>query len=355
VALHRKFTRYMSSFLAVTSDILSTSGQICSCDLSSQTYKKDGPAFTAEAPSARINIAWANAIMGRIFWDFLRSEHWLSKIQERIQRKLNAIPLPYFIEQLTLNKLEPGIMAPKICAVSPPAMNEWGLWIDLKLEYAGGLKLVLETKINIMKLKTDRSHSLQLRKSATYSDDEAAISPESSCSEEDVAPPPPQVLQRLFDHIGSDKKGEKHDEGASSSSSKQTKGQKLLHFVDKIAQSKTFQGATDNRFVKKVIQGISEMPLVLMVEVKYLDGILALNIGPPPTDRLWYGFRARPNLTLRAYPKVGQKQLSITHITDWIEQKLKTVFEKNLILPNMDDFVVPVMGNGGGLMSAFNA
>lgn len=42
-----------------------------------------------------------------------------------------------------------------------------------------------------------------------------------------------------------------------------------------------------------------------------------------------YGFRSRPNLSFRVYPKVGEKQLNITQISDWIEQKLLTLLEVN--------------------------
>lgn len=63
---------------------------------------------------------------------------------------------------------------------------------------------------------------------------------------------------------------------------------KILRFVDKIAKSKYFQKATENEFIRKKIAEVSNMPLILSVEVLELSGILAINVPPPPTDRIWY-------------------------------------------------------------------
>lgn len=61
-----------------------------------------------------------------------------------------------------------------------------------------------------------------------------------------------------------------------------------MKFVDKIAKSKYFQKAKENEYIKKKIEEMSNTPLLLAVEVKELSGTLAVNIPPPPTDRIWY-------------------------------------------------------------------
>lgn len=35
--------------------------------------------------------AWANALIGRIFWDFLREKHWSDVVSHKIQKKLSRI------------------------------------------------------------------------------------------------------------------------------------------------------------------------------------------------------------------------------------------------------------------------
>lgn len=62
---------------------------------------------------------------------------------------------------------------------------------------------------------------------------------------------------------------------------------RLLRLVDKITQSRYFQHAADYKYIKKAIREVSNTPLVLIVELNHLSGMLALNVPPPPTDRLW--------------------------------------------------------------------
>lgn len=69
-------------------------------------------------------------------------------------------------------------------------------------------------------------------------------------------------------------------------------GRKILRFMDKIAKSKYFQKATESEFIKKKFEEMSNMPLLLSVEVQELSGTLVVNVPPPPTDRIWYEQRA---------------------------------------------------------------
>lgn len=64
-------------------------------------------------------------------------------------------------------------------------------------------------------------------------------------------------------------------------------GKKILRFVDKIAKSKYFQRATENEFIRKKFEEMSNTPLLLTVEVQELSGTLVVNVPPPPTDRIW--------------------------------------------------------------------
>lgn len=63
---------------------------------------------------------------------------------------------------------------------------------------------------------------------------------------------------------------------------------KLLRYLNKITQSKYFQQATEYKVIKRAMENVSNTPLTLTVTVNSLVGKLALNIPPPPSDRLWY-------------------------------------------------------------------
>lgn len=68
-----------------------------------------------------------------------------------------------------------------------------------------------------------------------------------------------------------------------------------MKFVDKITKNKYFQKATETEFIKKKIEEVSNTPLLLTVELQECKGTLAVNIPPPPTDRIWYA--SIPSLT----------------------------------------------------------
>ena len=71
------------------------------------------------------------------------------------------------------------------------------------------------------------------------------------------------------------------------------------------------------------MEGVSNIRLILSVCVESLTGTLALNVPPSPSDRLWWGFLPDPQLQISVTPKVNEKEVTLTHVTDWIESKLK--------------------------------
>lgn len=116
--------------------------------------------------------------------------------------------------------------------------------------------------------------------------------------------------------------------------------------MDKIAKSKYFQKATENEYIRKKIAEVSNMPLMLSVEVQELSGTLTINIPPPPTDRIWYSFCVPPRLDLHVRPMLGEREVTFTHVTEWIEKKLQCEFQKVFVMPNMDDLYLPLMTSG---------
>jgi hypothetical protein len=44
-------------------------------------------------------------------------------------------------------------------------------------------------------------------------------------------------------------------------------------------------------------------------------------------------------MSMRAIPQVGDRSVVYSALSDWIENKLQLILEKNLVLPNMDDVV----------------
>ncbi|CAL8272517.1 unnamed protein product [Lota lota] len=276
--------------------------------------------------------AWVNALLGRVFWDFLGEKYWANMVSKKIQMKLSKIRLPYFMNELTLTELDMGFAIPKILQASRPSVDHQGLWFDLKISYSGSFLMTLETKMNLARLGKEGEGLGEPGKDGprTYclADSDEESSSAGSSDEEDTA-------ELLADKATILQGGEGYVGGHRPS--------KIMRFVDKIAKSKYFQKATETEFIKKKIEEMSNTPLLLTVEVQECRGTLAVNIPPPPTDRIWYGFRNPPHLELKARPKLGEREVTFANVTDWIEKKLDQEFQKIFVMPNMDDIWLPIM------------
>lgn len=282
--------------------------------------------------------AWVNALLGRMFWDFLGEKYWSDLVSKKIQMKLSKIKLPYFMNELTLTELDMGVAVPKILQAFKPYVDHQGLWIDLEMSYNGSFLMTLETKMNLTKLgKEPLVEALKVgeigkegcRPRAFCLADSDEESSSAGSSDEDDAPEPSAgdkpLLPGAEGYVGGHRTS------------------KIMRFVDKITKSKYFQKATETEFIKKKIEEVSNTPLLLTVEVQECRGTLAVNIPPPATDRIWYGFRKPPYIELKARPKLGEREVTLVHVTDWIEKKLEQEFQKVFVMPNMDDVYIPIM------------
>ncbi|XP_064478802.1 testis-expressed protein 2-like isoform X2 [Ornithodoros turicata] len=283
---------------------------------------RPSPQLVSSPPSYQSDTQWINVLLGRMFHDFLTHREWADVVRERIQKKLAKIKVPFFMEELMVTDINLGTELPYIRRTSEAVSDERGVWVDLDLTYSGAFSMTLTTKLNLMRLKRSQAEEMQSINHEN-TDEDSAVS-----SDEDE---------------GNVDRAESSAISKDPSSASAGTGKKILDLVDKIAQSKYFQQATENRYIKRKMEEMSNTPLVLTVEVAYLIGTLALNVPPPPTDRVWYGFRTLPKMQLVAKPKLGEKEVTIARVTERIEKMLFLEFQRILVMPNMDDFVLPIM------------
>ncbi|XP_033109929.1 testis-expressed protein 2-like isoform X2 [Anneissia japonica] len=337
------FYKYISKILPKEKENAPQSVNVKSSGVTYGSSTRSNSASSKLSPDGGLTespVSWVNALLGRFFWDFLREEYSKDWVKNKLQKKLSKIRVPRFIDELTITDIDLGLNSPMLRRMSRPQIDERGVWVDLDIAYSGSCCMTLETKVNLWRLKKGASLERELEEispgmrkmsqtrerqntAALNSDEEDSA--ESSDDDEDES-------QTVSDGTTS----QDTESGIKNSS-------KILRIVNKIASSKYFQNATQYKYVKKAFDEVSSTPILLRVEVKNLTGTLALNIPPPPTNRLWYGFRGKPNLWLSAKPKLGERQVTITHITEFIEKKLELEFQKIFVLPNMDDLVIPIM------------
>lgn len=308
-------------------------------DVPSDSYLTYMSRYTETNSSLPLNDqVWINALLGRLMFDLHKCPNMINLIQDKIQRKLSNIKLPYFMESLLVSELMIGQNAPVIHSATKPVLDGRGLWFDLDISYEGCFTMTIETKLNLMKLKragslstnsnsndvTESDKSLPARSPVYCSDVED--SPETSTEDEDNGQFTSPTVSR-------------------ESTPTQSSGRKFLSMMDKLASSKYFQSATELSYVRRAMEGVSNTEIKLMVSVSSIQGCLSVNLPPSPSDRLWYGFKPVPKISLTAKPALGEKTFDIVYLTQWIETKLLREFEKIVVIPNMDDLFIPLCPN----------
>ncbi|XP_047435307.1 testis-expressed protein 2-like isoform X2 [Mugil cephalus] len=375
---------YMDSLLPQHLAVSSTaSSPVLQSPQSSPMAHKKGTSPLVQLRGEEDNVAWINAALGRIFWDFLTESCWSELVSKKIQMKLSKIRLPYFMNELTLTELDMGSATPRILGASKPCVDYRGLWFDLEVSYSGSFLMTLETKMNLVRLGKE-GESFRLGENGkdgyrprTYclADSDEESSSAGSSDEEDSSDLSNDMAGAEGTCVGviyfPGRKAKVFQTESMSGGSNLTlpplieydqistyslvgghKPSKIMRFVDKITKSKYFQKATETEFIKKKMEEVSNTPLLLTVELQQLQGTLSVNIPPPPTDRIWYGFRTPPRLELKARPKLGEREVTLAHVTDWIEKKLDQEFQKILVMPNMDDIWLTIMHSAMDLRTA---
>lgn len=60
---------------------------------------------------------------------------------------------------------------------------------------------------------------------------------------------------------------------------------RFVKLLDKLVVNKYFQQVSDTKYVKKKMEDISNLPILLTVNIYRLKGVLTVNLPPAPTDR----------------------------------------------------------------------
>ncbi|XP_039754159.1 testis-expressed protein 2 [Pararge aegeria] len=317
------------------------------------------PSPDCECRMLPAEATWVNTVLARLMYDVMRDPQMIARVQNKIQRKLNTLKLPSFMSPLIITELRLAGACPLLGGVGAPTCDSRGLWLHANLRYDGGATITILTQINLMKLK-EKNVALEdqlMETNETIIESEIQLDTRKSCVSPDLKKRKPAI----FDSDAEDSAESSSDdesppvqpvdstenmpvteptvatpEGGSSK-------KKFLRMVDKIATNKYFQQVTDYKYVKRAMEGLSNTDIKLQLEVNGLEGRLAINLPPPPHDRLWIGFSTNPQLVLKARPAVGARALRFAHISNWIEQKLTKEFEKVLVLPNMEDIIIDVL------------
>ncbi|XP_076398061.1 testis-expressed protein 2-like [Megachile rotundata] len=225
------------------------------------------------------------------------------------------------MECLLVSEVTIGQGSPVVRNVTKPIINERGLWLDFDVTYQGSLTMTVETKLNLMKLT--RAGSVPSNSNVIISSEKHESMARSAIFDSDLEDTPETSTE---DEDAS--RAQLYNTAKEATGIRQSSGKKFLSMVDRIAANKYFQHATELSYVRRAMEGVSNTEIRLMVTVSSIEGCLSVNVPPAPSDRLWYGFKPVPKVTLTVKPAVGERTVNIVYVTKWIEAKLLREFEK---------------------------
>lgn len=105
---------------------------------------------TLYGSEGQLQLKWFNALVGRLFLALQNTDMMKDYLVGRIERKLNKIKTPGFLDKFQITKVVPGFLAPFL---TYPVLKEISpngdLLLSFNVHYSGGISIQLATKVNI--------------------------------------------------------------------------------------------------------------------------------------------------------------------------------------------------------------
>ncbi|XP_017152421.2 testis-expressed protein 2-like isoform X1 [Drosophila miranda] len=291
------------------------------------------------------SVVWANVLMGRCLFSMLHDAILQERIKEFLQKKLNSVKLPSYMEEVIITNIYMG-GSPLLChRVSQPMLDERGVWVDADLTYEGLAHITVTTKLNLRRIRA-KAKATQLEAKSVPSASAQRDLPQ-YMGDDDT---PMDSTTAIYDSDGeSSSSSDEVDslptgattENAYSQNSPRKTGS-IFKIVQRKAGSKLSQYANELPYVQRRIERMNAN-ITLRVDLNGMVARGTINIPPPPSDRVWLCFRGPPRLWISTKPQVGDKSVDWTFVTNVIESKLCETVNKFLVYPNMVDVTIPFL------------
>ncbi|CAF3002092.1 unnamed protein product [Rotaria sp. Silwood2] len=262
-----------------------------------------------------------NFLVRRLFCDVFQEPLFKDLLKEKLELKLKELAVSV-LEDLHVETIDMGNTYPVILKVEPMQWNNKGLWLNLFLFYRGSFKITIRTRIVLQRLlntnvTSDPSMHYQHRSGQiVYKDDERTDNDENTVQRQKFLAKDPEIPENAA-------------------------ARKLGIILTKVAGNKHFQRFAALKPVAGVIEKLSNADVGANIELMNFNGIMTINIPPPPSDRIWIGFSEMPDLNLKVTPVFGESKYSYTLIHDFLESQIRDEIKRLLVLPAMDDQLLP--------------
>lgn len=106
--------------------------------------------LTLYSSEGQLHTKWLNALLGRVFLSLQKTDTMQNYLVSKIEKKLNKIKTPGFLDKFQITKVRAGHAAPFISFPVLKEINPEGeLLVSVYLHYFGEMSIQLATKVNI--------------------------------------------------------------------------------------------------------------------------------------------------------------------------------------------------------------
>lgn len=105
---------------------------------------------TLYSSEGQLQTKWFNALMGRLFLSLQKTDFMRNYLISRIEKKLNKLKTPGFLDKFQITKVDAGHAAPFITFPVLKEINPDGdLLVSLYMQYSGCMSIQIATKFNL--------------------------------------------------------------------------------------------------------------------------------------------------------------------------------------------------------------
>lgn len=105
---------------------------------------------TLYSSEGQLQTKWLNALLGRVFLSLRETDSMKNYLVSRLEKKLNKMKIPGFLEKFQITKVRAGRGAPFISFPVLKEINPEGdLLVSLYMHYIGEMSIQIATKVNI--------------------------------------------------------------------------------------------------------------------------------------------------------------------------------------------------------------
>ena len=279
-----------------------------------------------------INLVTVNKCIARAWYNLQTSRRFNHYMRNKLTKSLRKVKVAKYFKHVKVQELKLGDRFPFITHIEDLKQNEWGLWLDMDVDYIG--PFVATVRARGIRIPADfPAKGTRPSGSRTTTTTTTGGSTATATEEE-------------------------------------TRAASHHHTSEASRNPRAKQGGVDSAVNKFVLRAIADLPFIkttvgdrtmsMHFTLKRLRGRAVFNLPPPPTDRLWYGFRHPPQMDIefafcladccKDTVKRGEGDLGdlgelergvLQSLTRAMEERMKIETEKTWVYPNMGNYVLP--------------